>query len=257
MDLVVITTPTDYDDVNHFFDTSTVEDAIRWTLKVNSNVLMVIKSTTPVGYTESVREIVWDRKYHIQPRIPRWVKGALWQSPSEQDNCRMRWWPERGSLNVCRHSSGRHKGREKKIRFSGTGHSSIINTFDRIWGHQAFCKHLSYCKSKLLQRTWHLCPDQGLDKQQIIGDIYLDSLIWGHYTNPSFGYRGYYLPNDTKQPLANYKDVPQTIMETVVRSNKVHKEFIADEIISRKPQTVGVYRLTMKSKRDNFRASTI
>ena len=221
-DLVIIATPTNYDDVNHFFDTSAVEDAIEWTLKVNPDVLMVIKSTIPVGYTESVRE-----KYGVNNIIfsPEFL-------------------------------------RESKALYDNLHPSRIVVGCDddQMEEGQMFADLLLEGAREEEKRSGELdtyAQTKGLDTQMIIDGVCLDPRIGGHYNNPSFGYGGYCLPKDTKQLLANYKDVPQTMIEAVVRSNSVRKEFIADQIISRNPDTVGVYRLTMKSNSDNFRASAI
>ena len=234
-DLVIIATPTNYDDVNHFFDTSAVEDAIEWTLKVNPDVLMVIKSTIPVGYTESVREKYGVNNIIFSPEFLRESK-ALYDNlhPSRIvvgcDDDQM----EEGQMFADLLLEG---AREEEKR-SG----SIEQDIPILLTHLT---EAEYAQTK------------GLDTQMIIDGVCLDPRIGGHYNNPSFGYGGYCLPKDTKQLLANYKDVPQTMIEAVVRSNSVRKEFIADQIISKDPKTVGVYRLTMKSNSDNFRASAI
>ena len=226
-DLVIIATPTNYDDVTHFFDTSAVEDAIEWTLKVNPDVLMVIKSTIPVGYTESVRENYGVKNIIFSPEFLRESK-ALYDNlhPSRIvvgcDDDQM----EEGQMFADLLLEGARE-EEKKFKVS------YFNELD------------TYAQTK------------GLDTQMIIDGVCMDPRIGGHYNNPSFGYGGYCLPKDTKQLLANYKDVPQTMIEAVVHSNSVRKDFIADQIISKNPKTVGVYRLTMKSNSDNFRASAI
>ena len=229
-DLVIIATPTNYDDVNHFFDTSAVEDAIEWVLKVNPDVLMVIKSTIPVGYTESVRE-----KYGVDNNDNQMEEGQMFadlllEGAREEEK-------RTGVLKQDIPVLLTHLTEAEAIKlFANTYLAVRVSYFNELD---------TYAQTK------------GLDTQMIIDGVCLDPRIGGHYNNPSFGYGGYCLPKDTKQLLANYKDVPQTMIEAVVRSNSVRKEFIADQIISRNPETVGVYRLTMKSNSDNFRASAI
>ena len=226
-DLVIIATPTNYDDVTHFFDTSAVEDAIEWTLKVNPDVLMVIKSTIPVGYTESVRENYGVKNIIFSPEFLRESK-ALYDNlhPSRINS------PEQDIPVLLTHLT---EAEAIKL-FANTFLAVRVSYFNELD---------TYAQTK------------GLDTQMIIDGVCMDPRIGGHYNNPSFGYGGYCLPKDTKQLLANYKDVPQTMIEAVVHSNSVRKDFIADQIISKNPKTVGVYRLTMKSNSDNFRASAI
>ena len=256
-DLVIIATPTNYDDVNHFFDTSAVEDAIEWTLKVNPDVLMVIKSTIPVGYTESVREKYGVNNIIFSPEFLRESK-ALYDNlhPSRIvvgcDDDQM----EEGQMFADLLLEG---AREEEKR-SGTIEQDIPILLTHLTEAEAiklFANTYLAVRVSYFNELDTYAQTKGLDTQMIIDGVCLDPRIGGHYNNPSFGYGGYCLPKDTKQLLANYKDVPQTMIEAVVRSNSVRKEFIADQIISRNPDTVGVYRLTMKSNSDNFRASAI
>ena len=256
-ELVIIATPTNYDDVNHFFDTSAVEDAIEWTLKVNPDVLMVIKSTIPVGYTESVREKYGIDNIIFSPEFLRESK-ALYDNlhPSRIvvgcDDDQM----EEGQmfadllLEGAREEEKRNDAPEQDIPVLLTHltESEAIKLFANTY----LAVRVSY-----FNELDTYAQTKGLDTQMIIDGVCMDPRIGGHYNNPSFGYGGYCLPKDTKQLLANYKDVPQTMIEAVVHSNSVRKDFIADQIISRNPETVGVYRLTMKSNSDNFRASAI
>ena len=256
-ELVIIATPTNYDDVNHFFDTSAVEDAIEWTLKVNPDVLMVIKSTIPVGYTESVRE-----KYGIKNII--FSPEFLRESKALYDNL---------------HPSRIVVGCDDDQKEEGEMFADLLLEGARLEEERSGCPkqdipvllaHLTEAEAiKLFANTYlairvsyfneldTYAQTKGLDTQMIIDGVCMDPRIGGHYNNPSFGYGGYCLPKDTKQLLANYKDVPQTMIEAVVHSNLVRKDFIANQIISKNPKTVGVYRLTMKSNSDNFRASAI
>ncbi|MBO7525187.1 MAG: nucleotide sugar dehydrogenase [Clostridia bacterium] len=256
-DLVIIATPTNYDDEHHFFDTSAVEDAIEWTLKCNPDVMMVIKSTIPVGYTESVR-----KKYGVKNII--FSPEFLRESKALYDN-----------LHPSRIVVGCGEGQEDKAR----EFADLLLEGARAEEKRAGAKpqnipvlisHLTEAEAiKLFANTYlavrvsyfneldTYAQTKGLDTQMIIDGVCMDPRIGTHYNNPSFGYGGYCLPKDTKQLLANYKDVPQTMIGAVVESNSVRKDFIADQIIAKNPQVVGVYRLTMKSNSDNFRASAI
>ena len=256
-DLVIIATPTNYDDVNHFFDTSAVEDAIEWTLKVNPDVLMVIKSTIPVGYTEYVREKYGVKNIIFSPEFLRESK-ALYDNlhPSRivvgcDDDQK-----EEGQmfadllLEGAREEEKRADSQEQDIPIL-LAHLTEAEAI-KLFANTYLAVRVSY-----FNELDTYAQTKGLDTQMIIDGVCMDPRIGSHYNNPSFGYGGYCLPKDTKQLLANYKDVPQTMIEAVVHSNIVRKEFIADEIISRNPNVVGVYRLTMKSNSDNFRASAI
>ena len=256
-ELVIIATPTNYDEVNHYFDTSAVEDAIEWILKVNPDVLMVIKSTIPVGYTESVRE-----KYGIKNII--FSPEFLRESKALYDNLH----PSR--IVVGCDEDQRKEGQmfadlllegareeEKKSDSQKQDIPVLLTNLTESEAIKLFANTYLAVRVSYFNELDTYAQVKGLDAQIIIDGVCMDPRIGRHYNNPSFGYGGYCLPKDTKQLLANYKDVPQTMIEAVVNSNIVRKEFIANEIISKNPKTVGVYRLTMKSNSDNFRSSSI
>ena len=243
-DLVIIATPTNYDDVTHFFDTSAVEDAIEWTLKVNPDVLMVIKSTIPVGYTESVRENYGVKNIIFSPEFLRESK-ALYDNLMEE-----------GQMFADLLLEGARE-EEKKFNSPEQDIPVLLTHLTEAEAIKLFANTFLAVRVSYFNELDTYAQTKGLDTQMIIDGVCMDPRIGGHYNNPSFGYGGYCLPKDTKQLLANYKDVPQTMIEAVVHSNSVRKDFIADQIISKNPKTVGVYRLTMKSNSDNFRASAI
>ena len=256
-ELVVIATPTNYDDEHHFFDTSAVEDAIEWTLKVNPNVMMVIKSTIPVGYTASIRE-----KYGVNNII--FSPEFLRESKALYDNLH----PSRivvGCTNDQKEEAQKFaelllEGARTEEKRAGTPEQNIPILLAHLTEAEAiklFANTYLAVRVAYFNELDTYAQTKDLDTQMIIDGVCMDPRIGGHYNNPSFGYGGYCLPKDTKQLLANYKDVPQTMIKAVVESNTVRKDFVADQIIAKNPKTVGVYRLTMKSNSDNFRASAI
>ena len=256
-ELVIIATPTNYDDEHHFFDTSAVEDAIEWTLKVNPEVMMVIKSTIPVGYTESVKEKYGVKNIIFSPEFLRESK-ALYDNlhPSRivvgaEDEQR-----EEAELFAKLLLEG---ARTEEVRAGQAAQNiPILIAYPteaeaiKLFANTYLAVRVSY-----FNELDTYAQTKGLDTKMIIDGVCMDPRIGSHYNNPSFGYGGYCLPKDTKQLLANYKDVPQTMIGAVVQSNVVRKEFIAEQILKQNPKTVGVYRLTMKSNSDNFRASAI
>ena len=269
-DMVVIAAPTNYDDVGNFFDTSAVEDVIERTMKVNPNALMVIKSTVPVGYTDSVREKYGITNIIFSPEFLRESK-ALYDNlhPSrivvgayEDQKAEAEMFAE--LLREGAETEAKRSGVPAREGVPGASGAALSGEIPIL-----ICPPTEAEAIKLFANTYlavrvayfneldTYAQVKGLDTECIIRGVGMDPRIGSHYNNPSFGYGGYCLPKDTKQLLANYKDVPQNMIEAVVSANTTRKDFIADSIIAKKPKTVGVYRLTMKSNSDNFRASAI